>query len=399
LSTDSESAFAAPVFSVQLNDEQIEAARAELSEERSKENSALPHVRMYELGFDIFDNTIAILRASVDVVDPQSYFALDRSLLDVNLAKVVSILALHAQQKILEPIIRAMQAADHSGGFSFLASARPVLRPPGLSLGYDDVDFPQFPVWPAAIDPLLWANRTLVLESSEATWIGPALHWGHVPDEMAQTLADKKSFQLLQEGTNIFFNDPHVDDFIATNRALQYFYVLFDVLNESQRRVFDKLSFSTSRKELRHMASRVEAASSFIDFVENEYNDYKLGLQSERKRFCHALEGHFSLDTLLRNLSERKNGVRYRLEKIQSEKDRFMHRAMEAALMLLGAVAALDFCLNLSVAAKTQSALDDGVLGLLDLAKVAAPDGFLNGILLLVVAFVIFYSYRRGRRE
>jgi len=395
LSADQESHFAKPVYKIEMDGEFLRGLVDHAIGDGGSPTELKIEFFVEESALLIFDNTIGIATASVSIRNPKQYLSSDRATLDKNLNWMMSRVVRLFQSRIIEPLIRELQRNDNR---TFRASPRRkyFLLPPEHYQAFDDVGFPDYPVWPTEIDPLLWVNRTIVLDGSEGPLLEAVMDWAHVSAADRASFVGKESARVVQVGTNLFFNDPEVQDFLEANKTMQYFYTLFELLNQSQRRMYVNTSSSTSGKTLRNVAQQSDSVSSFIDFVVNEYKDYQLCIQSARKRFNFALEESFDLKTLLGNLQDRKITVRSKLEKLLTQRDRFMRRAMEGALVTLGAVAILDFALNLSVASRTnEEALRDNVPGLIDLVRWVSTDALLNSILAFIFIFAILHAYRR----
>jgi hypothetical protein len=342
----------------------------------------------------VYDNTIGVLRSTVVINDPVGYFGIPKASLDGVLTEIASQVAFEVNTVILPRLITILGVLQRDRRL-WPRSGRLIERSADF-LAYDDVAFRNYPHWPKDQDPLLWANRTLSIGPDERGHLPAVFEWAHVDPTAARQYQAEESFCTTQVGTNIFFNRSDVEDFVSANEHQQYYFALFDIINDSLKRAYSRLSLELDSRSFNAEISRSAHFSSFIDYVINEYRDSLLGLQAARRRFAHELSKQFDLQELINNLALRKQGVEHKLETLVLQRDRLRQRGMEAALVAIGGVTLIDLGLNLILAGRTQSAaLADRIAGPLDVAAGLPPDGMLWGLILFVLCFSALYAYRR----
>jgi hypothetical protein len=397
LSADNRTTFSMPALCIAFDGTRLadltQRAIARASETLGEQFVLAPTIPL-SLEVHIYDNTVGILRASVGITDPAGYLKVPRASLDQALTEIASQVAREVNGTMVPRLLRILSSRQKDRrawphGEALIELGREFLA-------YDDVAFGGYPNWPKERDPLLWTNRTLSVGADERQLLPAILEWAHVAPDTARELLAQEGFCTTQVGTSIFFNRSDVEDFLLANEHQQYYFALFDILNDSLKRAYGRLSSDMDSRSFNAEIARSAHSSAFIDFVINEFRDSLLGLQAARRRFAHELSRQFDMHELIDNLTLRKQGVRDKLEKLVLQRDRLRHRGMEAALIAIGGVTLVDLGLNLIVAAKTQgTALADVIAGPLDLAAALSPDGMLWGLILFVLGFSGLYAYRR----
>jgi hypothetical protein len=398
LNKDYASLFSLPIFKIYLSHEFIADVYKRSSDETrqilSQDYVDTP-ITIKSSHIEIYDNTIGILHVTVHIADADRYFSHSKNKLDMTLSELSSQSVKIINIELVSDLLRKFQRIEKKRKSFFWIKKYSFLNEPGIN-GFDDVAWSDYPNWPVNVDPLLWTARTVELTESEAEYLEHVLEWANVAYKQREQIIKKNSFYISQYGTNVFYNDSTVSDFLEAQRGMQYFTSLFDVLNDNQSQIYSKLSFSMKSRSFNDVIRKAFELSSFVDYVSNEFSDYMYGLQAMRKMHAEHLYQNYSMSMKIKNVIDRKNSVKSKIDRLFQQRTRFSQRGMEAALFAIGGIALVEVGLAISLAAQSKEAVqNDGVIGLIDGAKLIPADGILGSLLIFIIVLSLFYGFRR----
>lgn len=341
--------------------------------------SALGAARLNRAYIDYFDNTVALLLLDMD---------LGESPLDANGLGNIDHLStalcssLVQQIKPLECDIRQRlgQILAGSGLFRQIGQFEVFTDRNQGEGGQQDMlwvtrllHLPQMPDDPSALES--WTQQPAV--SSQLTPIGEA----------------RVAFCV---GNSFVVGRPPEEERLALERSLlmaTYFYVLHDVLNRRLTDIFVSIQ-NTSKKRL-HYFRQVNRIRQHIAFLENEVEDVLMGLQGIRKHAVVRFLRTWDMERLTAAVHRKKTAVSSSVDFALREKQARYGRIVEAILATIGGITLLDFALSLHIFAREESAGDDGVSGLVDLANMLSVDATLYGVLAILVILCLLVLTRR----
>ena len=334
--------------------------------------------RLVSLEVAVFDNTLAVATARVEL-ELQGTL---ESLLDGLDQRATAAMTAVATQVVDAHLLPAYAA---------LVSEDEIVRAPSDNRAFHDItahyDLGPGVARTAAV--VLWVSRTLFL--------------GDVDGDDCRALAgwtQRDDLTALEPG-GIRFNVGNVvvarewsaaDRVLAqVGRAAQYQYALFDVLNRNLQSLMTRPQ--PGRGELSQAAQDTDRIARLVVLCTLDLADLRRGLQGRRAELFEGLTGAWNLSQLVHDVTARKDAVRdFLQDAMQAQAVRY-NRVVETVLFLIGAVALVDFSVNLS-AFSSDGRVMDSIPGPVDLARAIPPDAFFDAALLLV-ALATFLFIRR----
>ena len=236
---------------------------------------------------------------------------------------------------------------------------------------------------------ILWVTRIFFNYDDISTSI--------LEDWSQQTELNKKKIKIGQTKINFSVGNSIIHNkmtgkefysFITSLSTCMYFYVLYDVLNKNLKNLFNLLS--TREKISLTLASQVNKFRNYLEFIDNEFSDFIIGLQGLRKLFANHFLEIWKYYDLVDLVHKKNNIVCKMLDYALMEKNNKYTRAIQAILAAIGAIAILDFTLNLFSFSNNAELSNDNITGFIDVARYLSPD--LTLYVLIALIFVLIYT-------
>jgi hypothetical protein len=392
LEIDSDTQYAMPLFTARfVGLEDLAAGRDALA----NAHAALRACGAVEIRAEIvgatahlFDNTIGIAHIVVDI-SPQSG-AVNADALD----RFTSALASHfidaAMQPIAASLIRRLQKEPPYSRQN--GNVRTITKRKNEFVVFSDISTQTFPDWDPKRPSMLWCNRTIDLTGAREADAQQAAMWARIDDGSEAAPAD----EAIKAGINVLRGRAVVDEFISAMIKMQYFYTLLDVLNDIQRSLYFTVTSESTGAGLDVFARRSRAALGVLELALTEFDDFMIGLQHRRKRYCEALSEEFDLQRLVRNVKSRTATVSEKVARLVQARSERRQRFLQGGVVVIGSFQILSFALDASVDAKNFPAIvNDKTPGLLHLVDHLPVDVTLNGIVLVALVVAVFYTHWR----
>ncbi|PKQ08274.1 MAG: hypothetical protein CVT72_00075 [Alphaproteobacteria bacterium HGW-Alphaproteobacteria-11] len=341
----------------------------------------------------VFDNTIAVGHVRIDVEVEAIETAADAETLDRLTSSLMSnIIASHMQpvvQRIVSLLRKSMTTTDSGRRIS-------LLRKPENYVVFDDIALDKRGDG-SLPNTMLWCNRTIeATEGNEIEANNAAIWLGLDRDHRG---ADWPR-ETVQVGSSFFLSAARTAQFVRANIRVQYFYTLLDTLQDSQRRVHNSVFPDMREARLRFLERKIHQVATYTELVLNEFDDYILGLQSDRKIYTDKLCEVFDMPRLIENLQGRSRSVAAKLGRIVEERTERRQRMLQAGIVLIGGLQVMDVLINSIWMAQSDGHIaDDGVPGYLDLMSQAPADLVMNIVILAALLIAAGYAFKRRRRS
>lgn len=351
--------------------------------------------RIASLRFHVFDNTVAVADCELEIDRAVLGEIDDISQVDYLTTDFSRYLSGDVAPGLIAAFIRVVQELQVKR--EYWPYRTPLLKSSKDFIAFDDVKFGRFPEWPETERPLIWSQRTVVLEREEADLVPRILRLAHATESEIESTVGKPEWHLLRGGTCIFYNSDTYDSYREIAPTLQYFAALFDALNESLRRIYARLSTELRGRSFDLEIKRSSHISAFLDFFISEFEDYFLvAVQGHRRTYGLELANVYNLREIVRNLKNRQTAVNNRLKQLVDARNLRLQRGVEAALFGIASISVVQLVYDIGVDTREpEEVLTEPIPGPVYLIDQLALDSTLTALLLFVIAFALIYYYRR----
>lgn len=250
---------------------------------------------------------------------------------------------------------------------------------------------------------VLWVNRTVVFNRHDDAILTAIANWttnsaSHLAELVKKP--DQEQF-FLGWGNNYIYDPNNTADIMVGVMAIQranYYYTFLDIINRNLIFMNAKLSDDqTSRRAFQYQKRSIDTINH-IDLFLTEMDDMVQGLQSESKIMVKHLFTCWDTKDLIRTVRNKVDIVRKKIDGLIQSKQTSSQRSMDATIAFLSGIALLDFTLNLADFSSNDSALEDDVFGLTDLARQSPPD-ILIFVAMAIVVILSIYNFLRLRQK
>ena len=240
-------------------------------------------------------------------------------------------------------------------------------------------------------DTMLWVNRIMVSErepNREAI-----AEWSQIRPTDADWL-DLSSMRLLAcVGNSVLAGPPSDRDASVTIDAVAlctYFYVSQDLFRQRLKELH--LEVARAAKGVSRSNFSDEKLGELRDHVvvmEGEFGDCRLGLQGHAHDIASRLLEAWNYEALASAVERRSASLETVWSLWREKRRRKYEGALRFVLTIIAGAAVMEFCLSLFVAAGDGKVAPDSVPGLMDAARLVAPDLTLYLALVLVLLLPI----------
>ena len=264
-----------------------------------------------------------------------------------------------------------------------------LMRPPKRFEVFSDVNDHPFPNWDESVNACFWTHRVFSLQGIEnEAYARKVLRC----DEIFREGCHVGDGSVFHVGTSFIPHDHLIDEFLFSSSIAQYYFCLFDVLNSNQNHIFRQISLEEAKRALQRLIVRYSRMEDFVGYVENEFIDVDLSLQSTRKKYFVNMCKVFEVNKLIEIIKGRDLIVEARIKRRSYFVGRTDRRVVRFFLAFLASFQVLQLVVDLF--AFTDSPRSNIVYGIHDLFSLFDFNLTTNILSVLLIGGAIYASYK-----
>lgn len=248
----------------------------------------------------------------------------------------------------------------------------------------------------------LWVSRVLIVEEIDEgfdqlinRWIIATKNKEEIFEQLRNQDGDEKNFIYLGWMHSIFIgriDDRLIGDAFYSLGLAQYFYTVFDSLNQSLSQIIGISHKRRSVKRTRHYKALLEDMIFVTDLMEINFSDISQGLQRNRAYFFNTLVRQWTINNIMNNVRKKIRLCKDNMNKIYQNTFKKSQKVAELLLFFISGFAILEFLSGVSEFLYTPDSISDEVWGLYTIFQYTEPNTVMwIGMLMLSVSFLIYF--------
>ena len=339
-----------------------------------------------KINVSICDDTIALL--SLDVAIESQLTDEDYAALDAWTTHMTYYLLGGLHRDYVSPTVACIQRYAEE-------LKTPFIRNPKDFVVYRDMATPKNP--PSDYDPhelhFLWVNRTFILPYGEERHGATQRIINACP-----RIESVGSGVYLGWGNNVIeleSDEPgDLEDIWSSMRLAQHCYAVMDVISHNLTRYVGSAYDSHSNRELRDISRTMGAVMNAVTIFQVRYKDLRTELQGAPREVFKRLVEAWDFDELYRNVEEKATVCRSNVQRLNHCINQRNSVRVQMALAMVAGIGIIRLMIGLS---DYRFEEDDGVLGLLDVSRMFAPDEMVWMGVIMALGVCIFIAANRPR--
>lgn len=309
----------------------------------------------------------------------------------------------YAYKNILLPFINKLRSFDNKYSF-FCASGKHI----GFPDVYDDSSPKRMIKRSVRCGIPLWVSRSLVVEQRGEGFEELLNRWV-IAAESKEEIAQQFSKQKDDEKNRIYLgwmhslmlgniNDKVIKDAFYALGLAQYYYAIFDSLNQNLSQIIGISHKKRSVKQTRQYKKMLEEMIFVTDLIKINFSDITQGLQRNRAFFFGVLVRQWTIDNIMENVQKKITLCKDNISKIYQQAFNRSQKVAELLLFFISGFAILEFLKGLSEFFHKPESISQDVWGLYSIGKVVEPNTMMwIGLLLFAIVFVIYFRLLKDK--
>lgn len=305
-------------------------------------------------------------------------------------------MASYCNQYILHPIVEMLRGLDTKDKF---------FCNPGQHTGFPDVY--EGGLKKRMVKRLvgcgvpLWVSRSLVIGKYDQhfdelinRWVIATQDKGEIHKKFSNPEGDEKNLVYLGWMHSMMLGDINdkviKDSFFAIGMA-QYYYAIFDSLNQNLSQIIGISHRKRSIKQTRQYKSLLEEMIFTSDLIKINFSDLTQGLQRNRAYFFRVLVRQWTIDNIMDNVQKKIALCKDNINKIYQKAFNKSQKVAELLLFFISGFAILEFLNGIAGFFYGPESINSDVWGLYNIGQIMGPNSMMwFGMLLFLLIFLVY---------
>jgi hypothetical protein len=371
--------FSRPVFNVTLSDSFI-SNHVKKYENNQIIKDFTNNILISNVSISYFDNTIAICSVIGDLdIDEQTIE--NATVFEEEISKLSELLV-KSITNILLPQILSNLSEDRD--------AKSIMRPSNKYQIFRDLNDHPFPKWNEAINPYFWTHRFIVREKrlENNKKFSEIFRF----DDIKSDGVHCRDESIFHHGTSLVSSESALKSIMKISEIAQYYYCLFDIINQNQNSIYRQLTFEKNRRKLIDLTQIYFRMENFLDYTKNEMKDSIISMQSIRKSYLEKLIEALDINALIDVINDRNELLSDRIERRMIIIRRNDRRLFKFFLSLYSAIQIIQLFIDLFDASSTR--ISTGTIGIINVFKAIDFNITMDTLAVLILLGAIYVSYK-----
>lgn len=309
----------------------------------------------------------------------------------------------YAYQHILLPLINRLRSFDNKYSF-FCASGEHV----GFPDVYDGLSKNRMIKRSVRCAVPLWVSRSLVIGKRDIgfddllkRWVIATQSKDDIVNQFKNEEGDEKNHIYMGWMHSLMLGDINDkvirDSFFALGLA-QYYYSIFDSLNQNLSQIIGISHKKRSMKKTRQYKALLEDMIFITDLIKINFSDITQGLQRNRAYFFNVLVEQWTIDNIMENVQKKISLCKDNINKIYQQAFNKSQKVAELLLFFISGFAILEFLKGFSEFFYGPESISQDVWGLYSIGRLVEPNSMMwIGLLLFALVFFIYIKLLKGQ--
>lgn len=193
-------------------------------------------------------------------------------------------------------------------------------------------------------------------------------------------------------------NDKVIKDAFFALGLAQYYYTIFDSLNQNLSQIIGISREKRSMKETREYKKRLEEMVFTTDLIKINFADITQGLQRNRAYFFNILVEQWTIDNIMENVRKKIVLCKDNIQKIYQVAFNRSQKMAEWLLFFISGIAILEFLKELSAFFYGPESLSHDIWGLYNIAQLVGPNSMMwIGIIFFLLISIIYIRLLKNK--
>ncbi|MFO8130423.1 MAG: hypothetical protein R6T99_11035 [Bacteroidales bacterium] len=254
----------------------------------------------------------------------------------------------------------------------------------------------------------LWVSRSLIIGKRDEhfdqlvnRWVIATQNKDEILEKFRNEEGDEKNHIYLGWMHSMMLgdiNDKVIRDAFFALGLAQYYYAIFDSLNQSLSQIIGISHKKRSMNNTKNYKKLLEDMIFITDLIKINYSDITQGLQRNRAYFFRVIVRQWTIDNIMENVHKKIALCKDNINKIYQKAFNRSQKVAELLLFFISGFAILEFLKGISEFFYGPDSIQTDIWGLYNVGQMVGPNTMMwFGMVLFLIVFLIYFKILKAQ--